>query len=214
MLKRIAILGKDGAGKTTLMKRLDHAMQKKRLRVGKISLPRYETSGRLGRFLGGKLSDVTDAAHTKKMPPLVAGTYLGAAALNPWLRLPAEKGKDVLLMERHAFDAMAYGPVYESKKAYPVARFLSGSPVPNVVIYIKCPTQVALERIKKRNRGVKQIHETAELLDRLDAGYDNVLEYLRRKYGKKTKVIVVDGSGTKAQVERQAEAELRKAGII
>jgi len=200
--KRIAIIGIDSSGKTTLMKELE-----KRLKRDK-SYGFYQTSGyaKHGRFFKfiGKFFD--KLSRNKKTTPHFV-SHAGYAVTMPLARMVKEKGKKEVFFDRYApIEINAFKEAYNmkgEKKILPLFRFVTGTKDPDAVVLMKMKPEEAMKRIQGRRE--KQYHEKKEILEKMQKAYDEEVDRLKKKG---VKVIIIDSN--KLNPEQEAEFVLKK----
>jgi len=200
--KRIAIIGIDSSGKTTLLRELE-----KRLKHDK-SYGFYQTSGYAehGRFfkLLGRFFD--KLSRNKKTTPRFV-SHAGYAVTMPFARMVKEKDKKEVFFDRYApLEVNAFKEMYKvkrKKKLLPLFRFLTGTKDPDAVVLMRIKPEEAMKSIQRRKE--KQFHEKKDILDRMQRAYNEEFKRLKKKG---VKVIVVDSH--KLNPEQEAELVLKK----
>lgn len=208
----IAVAGIDGSGKSALARDLTSQIKERYgLRTGRISLPRYQQSWRIPKYFGRKLKRIEEVGNVKGRRENVLLAWLGAASLYPYVKIPAEKNKDVMVVERHPFvDAPVYAKVYGIERTSPILRFLTAAGVPQVVVFIKTNPKAALKRIRKRPKAF-QLHENETKLREIDRAYKETLSKLRERG---VRVITVSGDKTTHDTLVETMRILNRKGIL
>ncbi len=201
-VKRVAIIGVDSSGKTTLLRELE-----KRLKHDK-SYGFYQTSGyakhgRFFKFLGRFFNKLS---YNKKTTPRFV-SHAGYTVTMPFARMVKEKDKRVVFFDRYApLEINAFKEAYKlkkKKKLLPFFRFLTGTKDPDVVVLMRINPEKAMERIEKR--GGKQFHESKEVLKKMQEAYEEEIKRLKEKG---IKVIEIDSS--KMTPEEEARKVLKE----
>ena len=97
----------------------------------------------------------------------IAASQALQSALLPFLRVGVERGKDVMLFERHPrIDYDVYASVYgRGRRAAKLAKLIASVPMPDIIIHLDAAPSVAFKRItRSQRRLVNQIHESPESL--------------------------------------------------
>ena len=210
----ITIVGTDGSGKTKLLGDLLKRLEGKGLNVGTISMPslkRLEKKGKpISERFGEKLRHLAEKGAETGRKESVLMSWMGAGVPYSLVKMAAQKGKDVLIVERGPWlDAKIYGSVYGAKKAVPLVRFLTADKPADITIFAKCDPEVALYRITER-KNVHQLHETEEMLGRINEAYEKELKLMKKKFGNKVAVLKVNANQPRKERLNQTMNMLRK----
>lgn len=163
----VAVVGIDGAGKTTDVKRAISYFREQGMRVVRIHVPDFELLPRGFRTLGKQITSWWRWADERHYKSLVVLLLIVAAFLFYAARRSV-RGAGTVLIEHHpridlpAFAHLYGGPIL-GRIAQVIARLWRP---PDMAIMLEVPPEIALERIRARGSLV-QSHETDEQLFRL-----------------------------------------------
>jgi thymidylate kinase len=86
-----------------------------------------------------------------------------------------------------------------------------GTGLPDVLLLLDLPAQVAIERLRARGDAKGELHEQAPMLDQLRRLYHEVAEYVKREHPK-TETFVIDAAST-GSVDDTLREVMRRAGM-
>ena len=163
----IVIEGKDGAGKSTLAKKLSEKLNKQNINAVYRAFPARDNvlAPIIDNHLTGKEKLASDAMHAI----FAADRLLTKSALLQQL----DEGC-VVVCDRYC----PSGAAYSIAQDVPVEFALQCDqlmPVPDLVVYLEIPVDVALERIARRQLSETQQYEKKEFLQKLDAAFQQAL---------------------------------------
>lgn len=178
--KRVSLLvvieGIDGSGKGTQAARLRERLQRRKLRVGLLSFPRYEATffgRRIGDFLNKRFGDLHEVD-----PFLASLLYAGDRFESRGELLRQLSENDVLILDRYVPSNMAHQAGKQTGEARrqlsewieTVEYEIYGLPRPDLVILLDTPAQVSQELIARK----AQRTYTAEAADMQEADSDHL----------------------------------------
>lgn len=180
----IAIEGIDGCGKTTQVKKLKACLETQGKKVTVIREPRK--TGSIGRFIREILiSKIT-------LHP-VALQYLFAADRTVQLSetvLPLLKKGEVIISDRSFWSAIPYGLSDKTDVNYSgqektehvaqgILAMYNGFIMPDAIIYLHVPVEMAMERLRKRKKE-REIYERKAKLEKIKFGYDWLMKHFSK----------------------------------
>ncbi len=115
------------------------------------------------------------------------------------------KNGAIVICDRYKYSTL----VFQSTQGLAMSELIKmhkGLIVPDLVLIIDVPAQVAMERINKDNkRSHKEVFEQEEFLAKLRQGYLNLPQQLPKE-----RIVFIPGEGTPQQVFEQVRAEVDK----
>jgi dTMP kinase len=172
--KLIVVEGCDGAGKETQVKLLIENLQKKGLKVGTLSFPRYKDTvgGKLLAYaLGKDTQHLPDFAFSKLSPDVASLLYaMDRRESKEAIEKSLEENDIVILDRYYTANLLHQGAKIEDeilrgefiKKFSHIELDLLGIPKPDLVFYLQIPFEVTLRRIHERSVAGVQIKDLAE----------------------------------------------------
>jgi len=168
----VALEGLDGAGKSTLLDGLRRQLRQKGLRV---FTTREPTNGEWGQKIREHL-----AAGSRISPQAMAELFLRDRREHVQnFILPRLEDRAIVLCDRYYLSTMAYqgacGLDIETLKR----QNETWAPVPDLVLYLDLPVEIALERLEGRPFYKPEVFETKEFLEKVRKTYQEGLPYFR-----------------------------------
>ena len=206
----IVLEGIDGAGTSTQMDIIKNNPETERF-----LFTAEPTSAETGKFLRRMLSGDVDVSNE-------TAAYLFAADRNEHvngklrttedrklisgIKEASEKGFTVV-SDRYLFSSLAYQSINCSPE---VPRMLNSLfPLPSLLVYLDITPDEALKRID--GRGEREIYEKKDFLEKTVAEYRRILdEYSEDKKGKGMKILVLDATKTKEEINEAIMKEIQK----
>ena len=216
--KSIAVIGIDGAGKTTLTRKLIAVLRERGLESIVINPPHYsEIESRPFAFFRNVSEKLIQAADRRNRLFLgILGASIGSLPFRRAIR--AQRKKDVVLIERHpTLEALSLSnmiPGRAIRRATRTAARVIFGRLPEVIVFIDIKPEEALKRIKKHTQKAKETrrfqYETKiENLQRFAELYAEAIETIRREYPF-IKVVVVDGTKPADEIVSELRAKLKE----
>ncbi len=216
---RIAVVGIDGTGKTSAVEHLKKILGKK-YKVGHLTIaPRKATArSKLGKRIFGFLEGISRKADKTEDRAYISISQSIYSQIIPFARIAKEKGKDIMIYERHpALDYMVYGKEYIGRLLSKAERLMTGVPRPDIIIYLDAKPEVAFSRIlKRRLTGEKEyIHPHESSIEALSTAKER-FEKVIRKFEKdpRVKVIRIDANKPLNAMLKELEDKIKKVGLI
>ncbi|MCD6478341.1 MAG: hypothetical protein J7L44_00460 [Candidatus Diapherotrites archaeon] len=216
--KSIAVIGIDGAGKTTLTRKLKAVLREKGLESIVINPPYYsEIESRPFAFFSSVSQKLIQIADRRNLLFLgILGASIGSL---PFRRaVKAQRRKDMLLIERHpALEAFSLSNAMPSKAIRRVTRAAARAVfgrLPEVIVFIDIKPEEALKRIKKHmQKSAKtkrfQYETRIENLQKFAELYANAIETIRQEYPF-IEVITVDGTKPPEEIVKELKEKLQR----
>ncbi len=190
----IAIEGIDGSGKSTLAKNLHHYFVQQ--------LPTLLTKEPGGTQLGQQLRTIVQQ---QTIPLQPEAEYLLFAADRAQhftnVIIPQLKKNMLIISDRMADSSVAYqgyGRGLNVTMIQTINGWAMHNRKPDLIIYLKIPVTIALERIKKRKELTAFEQETIDFIQRVADGFDTL-------YKDKKNAIIIDGIQTEQFITEQAK---------
>jgi thymidylate kinase len=127
-----------------------------------------------------------------------------------WAALHAEQaGTPASLFEL----GLAVATMLERPRAEIVAELTQryGTGLPDVLLLLDLPAQMALERVRARADAQGELHEEAPMLEQLRRLYHDVADYLKREHPE-TETFVIDAASS-GNVDDTLQEVMRRAGL-
>lgn len=216
---RIAVVGMDGSGKSTVVDSMAERFRGKyRFELLK-TLPRPARTYATTNWVERKLDRLALKGDELGQKHLVIVSQAIQNAIYPFLRIGAEKKKDIIVYERHPrIDYEAYGPYYGGKAATKAGKFLSAAPYPDIIIHLDASPEKAYKRVLSRigdghRKKVPHMHENLEGLKKVRARFGKAISELVSQ-NPKTRVIHIDANKPKEKMLKSLHAELDRLGLL
>lgn len=196
----ITIEGIDGSGKSTLAKNLSHCLTAKQL-------PTILTKEPGATPLGEKLRAIVEK-HKVALQPKAEYLLFAADRAQHFtdVIIPHLKKNMLIISDRMADSSLAYQG-YGRGLAIPMIQIINDWVMfniqPDLVIYVKIPVTVAMERIKKRQTLTVFEQEQLSFMQQVSDGFD-------RLYKDKKNVIIIDGIQPPQIITQQATQAIEK----
>jgi thymidylate kinase len=151
---RVAVVGIDGVGKTLVAGKLaDHELLRGK-RVAVFS-PFFKSSGARSRWVGGMLERLMRKSPRGSQRVAWATGGLLHTAAYPLARVPAEKGMDITIYDRHPLieieaRARAFGKGSTLRLLKKPLSILSATPEPDLVVHVVADPRTCMARIRLR----------------------------------------------------------------
>lgn len=178
----IAIEGIDGSGKSTLAKNLFSSLEQQRFDT---ILTKEPGDSELGK-------EIRELVCTQNIPISSRAQYLLFAADRAQhfdeLIIPALQQNKLIICDRLSDSSLAYqgyGNGLSTDMIKSINEWSMHSLVPHLTIFVRIPTQVALERCSKR--GSLSVYEKKNFLTKVAQGFEDI-------YKNRNNVIIVDGA--------------------
>jgi|GEM_PF-6050305 len=188
---RIAIVGIDGSGKSTIYKQVVKKYKKEYgKKIGNMKLLSYSNSNKLAQKTGKVLERIGKIPSKKTAFEDIKNT--GYYLTFPFFKIMKEKGKKIVIFDRYPrIDLELFKEIYKNKKRtkifYPLLKTFSGTAYPNIVVVTRRKPEEAIKEILKREKRDK--HENLEDLKKMDKALDDEINKLKKRG---IKVIEVD----------------------
>ncbi len=190
----IAIEGIDGSGKSTLAKNLFHYFTSKQL-------PTMLTKEPGGTPLGQQLRTIVEES-TISLHPKAEYLLFAADRAQHFSEviIPQLQKKMLIISDRLSDSSSAYqgyGRGLNITMIQTINAWVMQNRQPDLVIYIKIPVTIALERVKKRKKLTSFEQEKLSFIQRVADGFDTL-------YKDKKNVIIIDGIESSLTITKQA----------
>ncbi|MGC9109237.1 MAG: dTMP kinase [Caldimicrobium sp.] len=169
--KLIVIEGIDGAGKSTLFTILKERFSHKK----NIVFSFEPTQGQYGKILRNFLKEAKGDQKT-----LLELFLKDRTEHVEKLILPSLKEGKTILLDRYYLSTIAYQGVHFRELPYLLLKNETIAPLPDLVIYLEIPINLALERIQKRNKDIS-LFEREDLLEKISEIYAKILPLFNYK---------------------------------
>jgi len=180
--KLIVFEGIDGCGKTTQAGLLAAELRRRKYRV---LLLREPTNSAWGRKIQRLAVSGRDSISPREELELFVNDRRENVKRNI---LPALEDGKVVILDRYYFSTMAYQGARGLDPRQIRELNESFAPVPDLVILIDIPLELALKRIEENRRGGANLFERRESLEKVQAIFDSLLDdYIHRFDGTKNK---------------------------
>ncbi len=216
---RIAVVGMDGSGKSTVVGSMIKRFQGKyRFELLK-ALPRPTRTYAITNWVERKLDQLALKGDELSQKHLLIVSQAIQNAIYPFLRIGAEKKKDIIIYERHPLiDYETYGPYYGGKAATKMGKFLSAAPHPDIIIHLDVSPEKAYRQVLSRigaghRKKVPHLHESLGELRKVRARFDKAISKLVSQ-NPKTIVIRIDANKPKNEMLKSLHAELDHLGLL
>lgn len=169
----ITIEGIDGAGKTTLVSKLNLAFQERGYKVKKIKEPFNEGIKKI-------IEDIKECESLPSKDKSLALAHLFATDRLVYSKQIYEKynKSHILLSDRSKYSSMAY----QLDVKFGHNRILNlTTPEPDLLVYLDIMPQVAMKRIESRGGNIVDVFEKEEYLQQVYENYDKILWGIRGK---------------------------------
>ena len=185
--KEIVIIGIDGSGKDKQAEILSADGK-----AAVIKLTDYDPKHKIFRTLAKLPNKLILEGEKKGRKKLVVAGYTGHSLLfgpyhliKKWEKDSTGKPKEKVVYVRHPlFDAEALAAVYGKGKLKSIikglAKFASISKRPHEIYLMEIPPRIAMERIKRRGKGI-QMHENEKSLERMAQVYSKLANEAEKK---------------------------------
>ena len=182
----IAICGIDGSGKTTQIKRIKEKLEAKQKKVYCTKQPTdwYRSDARLQGYLTGKIKE--EPLLLKELALFSAADRLRHYQLEI---LPKEKEGYIIICDRYVFTTYAYFMARGIKDYNWLKEINKFIVMPDLIIYIDVPAEIALKRIVERD-GISSKKEEKDF-NRLN---DICNLFRNQPWGKNNNYYSVDGT--------------------
>lgn len=195
--KFIVFEGIDGSGKSTQIKLLGEALEKRGIKCHKTLEPTY---GLVGGILHDILSGKTQADPKVTASLFVADRLDHILGKEDGLLKHIESGETVIC-DRYYFSSYAYQSVEVPREWVISANGLAAECLkPDCTIFIDISADTAMERIEK-NRGVTELYENRERLNAVREGYLSAFELMKES----ERIFVVDGNREVQKIAQEIE---------
>ncbi len=185
----VAVEGLDGAGKSTLIQAL---AQKLRAQGLKVVTTREPTTGEWGQKIREHL-----AAGSKISPQAMAELFLRDRRDHAReFLLPRLEEEALILCDRYYLSTMAYQGACGLELEALKRQNETWAPVPDFVLYLDLPVELALKRLEGRSLYKPEVFETKEFLTKVKETYVQALKDFRHA--------VVEASGSPKEVLEKA----------
>lgn len=181
----IAIEGIDGSGKDTLIKYIINNLDYKI----KPHVCSQCTDSLLGRHIRRKLKE-ENTDDLLLSTAFICETITTSDSIRRILR--DSKGDDLILLNRWIYSTLAYGCNDDDEIDY-FANMRKHIYIPDMVIYLDIPINLAIERICKRVYKDFEKYENSDILSNVKDKYDKIFSD-RLCFNKNTKFIKIDSS--------------------
>lgn len=191
----IAFEGIDGSGKSTQCKLLYTNLLSNRISVDISKEPTEEPIGELIReILSGN----------KKVSNQSLEALFELDRIEHEIKINDLNKKGIIcISDRSIISGIAYNTKMEDQTLDELLQELPLRKIPDVVVFVDTPVQVALDRIAIRNKetgSTSDIYETKEYLERIRERFLKIFRFLENK--KYSKVITVDGTLDQEEIQK------------
>lgn len=191
----IAFEGIDGSGKSTQCKLLYTNLLSNRISVDISKEPTEEPIGELIReILSGN----------KKVSNQSLEALFELDRIEHEIKINDLNKKGIIcISDRSIISGIAYNTKREDQTLDELLQELPLHKIPDVVVFVDTPVQVALDRIAIRNKetgSTSDIYETKEHLERIRERFLKIFRFLENK--KYSKVITVDGTLDQEEIQK------------
>lgn len=195
----IAIEGIDGSGKSSLAKDLHEQLLSQHYPVMLTKEPG-------GTPLGQQLRSIVQEKKVAMCPKAEFMLFAADRAQHfEQVIIPALNENKIIISDRMADSSLVYqgyGRGLDKDAIAFINNFVMNGTKPNITIYVKVATQVATQRIMKRNVALTSFEkEKQEFIEKLIFGFDTL-------YKNREDVIIVDGNQTQEQVTQEALSKI------
>ncbi|HEB42034.1 MAG TPA: dTMP kinase [Candidatus Dependentiae bacterium] len=190
----IAIEGIDGSGKSTLAKNLSRSFTTKQL-------PTMLTKEPGGTPLGQQLRAIVEESMVSLQPKAEYLLFAADRAQHFSEVIIPQLQKNMLIISDRLADSSSayqgYGRGLNLTMIQTINAWVMQNRQPDLVIYIKIPVTIALERVKKRKKLTSFEQEKLSFTQRVAGGFDTL-------YKDKKNVIIIDGMQSSSIITKQA----------
>ncbi len=190
----IAIEGIDGSGKSTLAKNLSRSFTTKQL-------PTMLTKEPGGTPLGQQLRAIVEESMVSLQPKAEYLLFAADRAQHFSEVIIPQLQKNMLIISDRLADSsyayQGYGRELNIAMIQTINAWVMQNRQPDLVIYIKIPVTIALERVQKRKKLTSFEQEKLSFMQRVADGFDTL-------YKDKKNVIMIDGMQSSSIITKQA----------